>query len=164
MSFKEQFREVLVEFGLAKPQEKETPTIELGAIATTDGSMNIEFEGTMLALGADVWITDENGEKQPVPDGEYPLENDMIVVIADSKCVEIKEQEAPEQPAEGVKMSKEENENFLISLADENNTVLTPEQISKAIRILIEYNFGWKIREKKKMNFLMKLFQWQKKK
>jgi hypothetical protein len=106
MSFKEQFREVLVEFGLAKPKE-ETPTIELGAIATVDGSLKIEFEGAMLALGADVWITDENGEKQPVPDGEYKLENDMTVVIADSKCVEIKEQEAPEQPAEDVEMADE---------------------------------------------------------
>lgn len=106
MSFKEQFREVLVEFGLTKPKE-ETPTIELGAIATTDGSMNIEFEGTMLALGADVWMTDENGEKQPVPDGEYTLENDMIVVVANSKCVEIKEQEAPAQPAQDVEMADE---------------------------------------------------------
>ena len=102
MSFKEQFREVLVEFGLAKPKE-EAPTIKLGAIATTDGLMNIEFEGTMLALGADVWITDENGDKQPVPDGEYTLENDMIVVIADSKCVEIKEQEMP-NPEDDVAM------------------------------------------------------------
>ena len=93
MSFKEQFREVLVEFGLAKPKEEYTPNIELGAIATVDGSFKIEFEGTMLAIGSDVWVTDENGEKQPVPDGEYPLENDMIVVIVDSKCVEIKEQE-----------------------------------------------------------------------
>ena len=148
MSFKEQFREVLVEFGLAKPKE-ETPTIELGAIATVDGSLKIEFEGTMLALGAEVWITDENGEKKPVPDGEYNLENDMTVVISDSKCVEIKEQKN-----EGFKMSKEEKENFLISLAEENNTVLTPEQISKAIRILIDYNFGWKIREKKENEFL----------
>lgn len=104
MSFKEQFREVLVEFGLAKPKE-ETPNIELGAIATTDGTMKIEFEGTMLALGADVWITDENGEKQPVPDGEYTLENDMIVIITDSKCVEIKEQNALEQPADVIDMA-----------------------------------------------------------
>ena len=102
MSFKEQFREVLVEFGLAKPKE-ETPTIELGAIATVDGSLKIEFEGEALAQDSEVWMTDENGEKQPVPDGDYPLENDMIVVIADSKCVEIKEQEAP-NPAEDVEM------------------------------------------------------------
>lgn len=101
MNFKEQFREVLVEFGLAKP--KETTTIELGAIATTDGSMKIEFDGAMLALDSEVWITDENGEKQPVPDGEYTLENDTIVVIADSKCVEIKEQEMP-NPEEDVAM------------------------------------------------------------
>ena len=104
MSFKEQFREVLVEFGLAKPKEENPTTIELGAITTVDGSLKIEFEGTMLAIGADVWVTDENGEKQPVPDGEYLLENDMIVMVADSKALEIKEQEAPEQPAEDVAM------------------------------------------------------------
>ena len=104
MSFKEQFREVLVEFGLAKPKEENPTTIELGAIATVDGSLKIEFEGAMLALGAEVWITDDNGERQPVPDGEYPLENDMIVMVADSKVLEIKEQEAPEQPAEDVAM------------------------------------------------------------
>ena len=152
MSFKEQFREVLVEFGLAKPKEENTPAIELGAIATTDGLMKIEFEGAKLALDAEVWITDDNGEKQSVPDGEYTLENDMIVVIADSKCVEIKEQEAP-APEEGVQMSKEQDEDFLISLADSTDLPLTPEQISKAIRILIDYNFGWKIREKKENEF-----------
>ncbi len=149
MSFKEQFREVLVEFGLAKPQEKETPAIELGAIATADGSMKIEFEGEALVQDAEVWMTDENGEKQPVPDGEYPLENDMIVVIADSKCVEIKEKNKDQE----VKMSKEQNESFLISLAENIDNPLTPEQISKAVRILIDYNFGWKIREKKENDF-----------
>ena len=102
MSFKEQFREVLVEFGLAKPKE-ETPAIELGAIATVDGSLKIEFEGEALAQDSEVWMTDENGEKQPVPDGDYTLENDMIAVIADSKCLEIKEKEAP-NPEEDVEM------------------------------------------------------------
>ena len=153
MSFKEQFREVLVEFGLAKPKE-ETPTIELGAIATTDGSLKIEFEGAMLAQDSEVWITDENGEKQPVPDGEYTLENDMIVVIVDSKCVEIKEQPNNSNSSDGVQMSKEQNEDFLISLADSTDIPLTPEQISKAIRILIDYNFGWKIREKEENEFV----------
>ena len=132
MSFKEQFREVLVEFGLAKPKE-DTPTIELGAIATTDGSMKIEFEGTMLALDAEVWMTDENGEKQPVPDGEYPLENDMIVVIADSKCVEIKEQEAP-NPEEDVEM---EDDKFkaLETKVNELQTALDNFKLSIATQI-----------------------------
>lgn len=152
MSFKEQFREVLVEFGLAKPKEK-TTAIELGAIATVDGSLKIEFEGAMLALGAEVWMTDENGEKQPVPDGEYTLENDMIVVIADSKCVEIKDKSNNSNSSDGIQMSKEQNEDFLISLADSTDIPLTPEQITKAIRILIDYNFGWKIREKKENEF-----------
>ena len=133
MSFKEQFREVLVEFGLAK-QKEETPTIELGAIATTDGSMKIEFEGTMLALDAEVWVTDENGEKQSVPDGEYALENDMIVVIADSKCVEIKEQEAPEQPAEDVEMA-DEKYTALETKVNELQTALDNFKLSIATQI-----------------------------
>lgn len=142
MSFKEQFREVLVEFGLAKPKE-ETPTIELGAIATTDGSIQIEFEGEMLALGADVWMTDENGEKQPVPDGEYNLENDMIVVIADSKCVEIKEQEAPEQPAQDVEMADEkytalETKVNELASAFENFKVSMAKQIAEGFTKLSE--------------------------
>lgn len=138
MSFKEQFREVLVEFGLAKPKEENTPTIELGAIATTDGSMKIEFEGAMLALDSEVWMTDENGEKQPVPDGEYNLENDMIVVIADSKCVEIKEQEAP-NPEEDVEMEDVEMEDDKIKALEtkvnELQTALDNFKLSIATQI-----------------------------
>lgn len=132
MSFKEQFREVLVEFGLAKPKE-ETPTIELGAIATADGSLKIEFEGAMLALDAEVWITDDNGEKQPVPDGEYTLENDMIVFIADSICVEIKEQEMP-NPEEDVAM---EDDKFkaLETKVNELQTALDNFKLSIATQI-----------------------------
>ena len=133
MSFKEQFREVLVEFGLAKPKEEETPTIELGAIATTDGSMKIEFEGAMLAQDSEVWMTDENGERQPVPDGDYALENDMIVVIVDSKCVEIKEQEAP-NPKEDVEM---EDDKFkaLETKVNELQTALDNFKLSIATQI-----------------------------
>ena len=133
MSFKEQFREVLVEFGLAKPKEEETPAIELGAIATVDGSLKIEFEGAMLAQDSEVWITDENGERQSVPDGEYPLENDMIVVIADSKCVEIKEQEMP-NPEEDVAM---EDDKFkaLETKVNELQTALDNFKLSIATQI-----------------------------
>ena len=133
MSFKEQFREVLVEFGLAKPKEENTPTIELGAIATTDGLMKIEFEGAMLAQDAEVWMTDENGEKQPVPDGEFPLENDMIVVIVDSKCVEIKEQEAP-NPAEDVAM-EDDKIKALETKVNELQTALDNFKLSIATQI-----------------------------
>ncbi len=132
MSFKEQFREVLVDFGLAKPKE-EISTIELGAIATVDGPLKIEFEGAMLAQDAEVWMTDDNGEKKTVPDGEYTLENDMIVVIADSKCVEIKEQEMP-NPEEDVEM---EDDKFkaLETKVNELQTALDNFKLSIATQI-----------------------------
>lgn len=133
MSFKEQFREVLVEFGLAKPKE-ETPAIELGAIATVDGSLKIEFKGEALAQDSEVWITDENGERQPVPDGDYTLENDMIVVIADSKCIEIKEQEVPEEPAEEVEMA-DDKYTALETKVNELQTALDNFKLSIATQI-----------------------------
>ena len=143
MSFKEQIRNALAEILGEKVKKEETPTIELGAIATTDGSFKIEFEGEALAQDSDVWITDENGEKQPVPDGEYNLENDMIVVIADSKCVEIKEQEAPEQPAEDVEMADEkytalETKVNELASAFENFKVSMAKQISEGFTKLSE--------------------------
>ena len=95
--------------------------------------MKIEFEGAMLALDSEVWITDESGEKQSVPDGEYPLENDMIVVIVDSKCVEIKEQEMP-NPEEDVEM---EDDKFkaLETKVNELQTALDNFKLSIATQI-----------------------------
>jgi len=87
----------------------------------------------MLALDAEVWMTDENGEKQPVPDGDYTLENDMIVFIADSKCVEIKEQEMP-NPEEDVAM---EDDKFkaLETKVNELQTALDNFKLSIATQI-----------------------------
>ena len=102
MSIKEQLKEVLVELGLTKPKE----TIQLGSLATKDGAWVIEFEGTMLSVGSEVWVT-VDGEKQPVADGEYNLESDVVAVIADSKVVEFIEEAVEEEKNEEVEMADE---------------------------------------------------------
>ena len=68
---------------------------QFGSVVSTEGQQIIWDQDGELAEGYDVYMEqeDENGELQyvPVPDGEYRVE-DKIIVIADGKVSEIKEE------------------------------------------------------------------------
>ena len=91
--------------------EKQEVKVELGEMMTSDGSATIEFEGEMLSVGAQVFVTaPDTEEKIPLPDGEYPLESGMILVAEGGMVKELKEPEqAPaEQPTNDVPAQMEE--------------------------------------------------------
>ena len=78
---------------------------QFGSVVSAEGQQIIWNEDGELAEGYEVYMEqeDENGELQyvPVPDGEYKVE-DKIIVIADGKVSEIKEEtsvEPEETPA-----------------------------------------------------------------
>ena len=79
---------------------------QFGSVVSAEGQQIIWNEDGELAEGYEVYmeVEDENGELQyvPVPDGEYKVE-DKVIVIADGKVSEIKEEttvEPEEKPAE----------------------------------------------------------------
>ena len=79
---------------------------QFGSVVSDEGQQIIWEQDGELAEGYEVYMEqeDENGEIQyvPVPDGEYKVE-DKIIVIADGKVSEIKEEttvEPEEKPAE----------------------------------------------------------------
>ena len=79
---------------------------QFGSVVSAEGQQIIWDQDGELAEGYDVYMEqeDENGELQyvPVPDGEYRVE-DKVIVIADGKVSEIKEEttvEPAETPAE----------------------------------------------------------------
>ena len=79
---------------------------QFGSVVPAEGQQIIWDQDGELAEGYDVYMEqeDENGELQyvPVPDGEYRVE-DKVIVIADGKVSEIKEEttvEPEEKPAE----------------------------------------------------------------
>ena len=79
---------------------------QFGSVVSAEGQQIIWNEDGELAEGYEVYmeVEDENGELQyvPVPDGEYRVE-DKVIVIADGKVTEIKEEttvEPEEKPAE----------------------------------------------------------------
>ena len=79
---------------------------QFGSVVSDEGQQIIWEQDGELAEGYEVYMEqeDENGELQyvPVPDGEYRVE-DKVIVIADGKVTEIKEEttvEPEEKPAE----------------------------------------------------------------
>ena len=79
---------------------------QFGSVVSDEGQQIIWEQDGELAEGYEVYMEqeDENGELQyvPVPDGEYRVE-DKVIVIADGKVSEIKEEttvEPAETPAE----------------------------------------------------------------
>jgi hypothetical protein len=88
-----------IKTAFSKPEEKE---VKLGEIKTADGTITIEYEGEELVAGVSAWINAEDDTRVPVPVGEHPLENGMVIVVTEEGLVaEVKEmvQEAPEQEA-----------------------------------------------------------------
>lgn len=79
---------------------------QFGSVVSVEGQQIIWDQDGELAEGYDVYMEqeDENGELQyvPVPDGEYRVE-DKVIVIADGKVSEIREEttvEPAEEPAQ----------------------------------------------------------------
>lgn len=63
----------------------------------------LEYDGEDLAVEADVFVTDENGERKPAEDGEYKTEDNKVITVADGKVssiVEVEEELAEETPTE----------------------------------------------------------------
>ena len=71
--------------------------------ATTDkGVIGWDVDGD-IEVGVEVYVVDENGDRQPIEDGDYVLEDGRTVVVKDSKVEEIKEkaEEVVEEPTQG---------------------------------------------------------------
>ena len=83
--------------------------------ATTDkGVIGWDVDGD-IEVGVEVYVVDENGDRQPIEDGDYVLEDGRTVVVKDSKVEEIKEkaEEVVEEPTQGTTTEEtnvEENE------------------------------------------------------
>lgn len=80
--------------------------MNLAQIKTNKGELISE---TVIEVGSEVFIEDVNDMLVPAPDGEYVTQDEVTIVVADGKVVEIREKEPveeqpadeqPEQPAE----------------------------------------------------------------
>jgi len=85
-----------------EPEAEEAP-VEMASKATDKGELFWEGEEDLKA-GDEVFVENE-GERQPAPDGEYATEDGKVIVVVDGKVAEIRDPEAevaPEDNAEEV--------------------------------------------------------------
>ena len=71
--------------------------MNLSEVKTNKGELISE---TVIEVGSEVFIEDANDMLVPAPDGEYVTQDEVTLVVADGKVVEIREKEVKEQPTE----------------------------------------------------------------
>lgn len=71
--------------------------MNLSEIKTNKGELISE---TVIEVGSEVFIEDANDMLVPAPDGEYVTQDEVTIVVADGKVVEIREKETEEAPVE----------------------------------------------------------------
>lgn len=93
-------------FSLGETEVKEEEVIEqevevkMGMVKSADGEVTFEYEGEELMAGVPLFAVSADGEKVPVPAGEYPLEGDKVCVVDESGMVtEVKDAMVQEDPA-----------------------------------------------------------------
>lgn len=68
-------------------------SLNFGSVKSADDSVSIEFDGDTMTVGGDVWVLDANGEKVPLPLGEYQIEGAKILVVTEvGKIGEVKDE------------------------------------------------------------------------
>jgi phage shock protein A len=73
--------------------------VQMGSITTDKGVLFWDGDGE-LEVGFNVYQENENGERAAAADGNYDIEGDLLIVVADGKVADIIEAEAPvEEPS-----------------------------------------------------------------
>ena len=71
--------------------------MHLSEIKTNKGELISE---TVIEVGSEVFIEDTNDMLVAAPDGEYVTQDEVTIVVADGKVVEIREKETEEAPVD----------------------------------------------------------------
>ena len=80
--------------------------IKLEQMKLADGMTVIEAE--IFEQGNDVFVISEDGEKVAAPDGEYPLEDGRVIVVAEGVIQSVNDAVQEEAAAEDVVAEEQE--------------------------------------------------------
>ena len=99
--------------------------MKLSEIKTNKGELISE---TVIEVGSEVFIEDANDMLVPAPDGEYVTQDEVTIVVADGKVVEIREKEVEEAPAEEQPIDEQPVEEPLAEEPVEEQPVEEPDE------------------------------------
>ena len=126
---------VVVEGKVSEIKDAEAE-IESDFIETDKGKLEWDNEDEDLKAGDAVYITDEEGNRNPAPDGDYTTEDGKVIKVADGKVTEIVDSKA-EVSEEEVK-AKRITKFKKIKQAFEESFDTKKREISNAITAVID--------------------------
>lgn len=137
MTLKERISEIFDKYSVELSVE-ENAEVKF-AVATLDSGQEIQTEAESFAVGASVFVVNDEGEQIPLPDGEYTLADGSMLVVAEGAITEVKEAEA-EEPAVEAEEDKEEemSEEPKTEEVEASSEVLTREEVAGMIAEAIE--------------------------
>ena len=126
---------VVVEGKVSEIKEAEAE-VESDFIETDKGKLEWDNEDEDLKAGDAVYITDEEGNRNPAPDGDYTTEDGKVIKVADGKVTEIvdKKAEVSEEEVKAKRISKFNK----IKQAFEESFDTKMRKISNAIAAVID--------------------------
>lgn len=136
MTLKERISEIFDKYSVELSVE-ENAEVKF-AVATLDSGQEIQTEAESFAVGASVFVVNDEGEQIPLPDGEYTLQDGSMLVVAEGAIVEVNE--ASEEPAVEAEEDKEEemSEEPKTEEVEASSEVLTREEVAGMIAEAIE--------------------------
>ena len=135
MTLKERISEIFDKYSVELSVE-ENAEVKF-AVATLDSGQEIQTEAESFAVGASVFVVNDEGEQIPLPDGEYTLADGSMLVVAEGAITEVKEAEEPAVEAEEDK-EEEMSEEPKTEEVEASSEVLTREEVAGMIAEAIE--------------------------
>ena len=126
---------VVVEGKVSEIKDAEAE-VESNFIETDKGKLEWDNEEEDLKAGDAVYITDEEGNRNPAPDGDYTTEDGKVIKVSDGKVTEIvdKKAEVSEEEVKAKRISKFNK----IKQAFEESFDTKMREISNAIAAVID--------------------------
>ena len=126
---------VVVEGKVSEIKDAEAE-VESNFIETDKGKLEWDNEEEDLKAGDAVYITDEEGNRNPAPDGDYTTEDGKVIKVSDGKVTEIvdKKAEVSEEEVKAKRISKFKK----IKQAFEESFDTKMREISNAIAAVID--------------------------
>lgn len=136
MTLKERISEIFDKYSVELSVE-ENAEVKF-ATATLESGQEIQTEAESFAVGASVFVVNDEGEQIPLPDGEYTLADGAVLVVAEGAITEVKEAAEPAVEAEEEKEEEMSAETEEVKEVEASQEVLTREEVAGMIAEAIE--------------------------
>jgi len=136
MTLKERISDIFEKYSveLAVEEKEETKEVALMATAVLESGQEIMTDADAFAVGVSAFVVNDEGERIPLPDGDYKLQDHAMLVVAEDEVVEVNE--ATTEPE--VEAEEEKEEEMKAEEVEASSDVLTREAVEGMIAEAIE--------------------------